>query len=98
VLCAIMWTLLEGWDCQCECIVNRDRCVELMASARVRRMADGKPAGTRFKTMAIYMARAGGDTCIESDSRATRRGEAMGKLLGESLLAAHVVRIESARG
>lgn len=57
--------------------------------------ADGKPAGTRIKTTGIYKARAEGDTCLESDSRATKCGEAMGKLLGESLRAAHVVQIES---
>lgn len=57
--------------------------------------ADGKPAGTRFKATGIYKARAEGDTCLESDDRAMKCGEAMGKLFGESLLAAHVVQIDA---
>jgi hypothetical protein len=57
--------------------------------------ADGKPAGTRFKTTGIYKARAEGDTCLESDDLAMKCGEAMGKLLGESMLAAHVVQVDT---
>lgn len=43
--------------------------------------ADGKPAGTRFSATLVYKARAEGDTCLESDSRAMKCG-GEGKVVG----------------
>ncbi len=53
---------------------------------------EGKPAGTRFTLKPIYKARAEGDTCLDSDGLAYQCGEAMGKLLGDTLRAAHVMQ------
>ena len=52
-----------------------------------------KPGGTRYTIKPIYKARANGETCLDSDSLARKCGVAMGKMFGETLRAAHVVRI-----
>ncbi|AXF19433.1 hypothetical protein CUJ89_02160 [Burkholderia pyrrocinia] len=52
-----------------------------------------KPAGTRYTIKPIYKARADGETCLDSDSLAKKCGTAMGKMFGDALRAAHVMRI-----
>jgi len=52
-----------------------------------------KPGGTRYMMKPIYIARADGETCLDSDSLAKKCGAAMGKMFGETLRAAHVVQM-----
>ncbi|VWC02982.1 hypothetical protein BLA14095_04853 [Burkholderia lata] len=68
--------------------------VSNVATALVPATGD-KPGGTRYTIKPIYKARADGETCLDSDSLAKRCGAAMGKMFGDTLRAAHVVRMSA---